>query len=782
MSKKAYKEPSIEIYVGESTFQKKGLKSFFYAYFLCVIGLLGMFGTFFSSFPVEADWMIIFVVILVFLIPITLLFQRKKWKNLSYLVLLLFWIAGAFLLRNAFFPGFIQVINETFKQLNAYTQYNFSLLTSDSLFSSNMIFNNTVFLCLFFIFSAMLLSWLYNVANTRFGCFAFSLLVAGLPVAMELTPAYWALIFLALFWVMLLLSVPNENETGGFHQPKGQFTLLPLVMVLLIVLNMIFPSSKYIRSEGIENVREGFISGQLLPAPLRFGGAGSYTSGPNLAMAGNRLFTGKTVLKVKSEEPGYTEYLKNYVGNVYGDNRWLDWNEELLGPRVFDQNLGDYKVQNFVAESYARSNSEETPYSISIENIGTNPRLILSPYGLTDTPTDLSGINFVEDAYLKASNGLMGKSKYTLSTYPIYYPNDVSYDSIANNPENQDFVEAMNFYEENLEVYTVVPENLQEKMNTFRETYGLYNNGSPRVLAENVAKILDEICEYDLAPGVLPTGEEFVSYFLFQSQRGYCMHFASAAAMILRSAGVPTRYVEGYVVYPTDYGKDQWANIADSRAHAWVEIYEEGYGWIPIEVTPSIYQEGSSSEEEQEASGNETAEQNEEIVSEKPIAESEENAISEEPISSLLEEDTLSSEELTSSQPEPEKEKKPLPESIKRILSGILFLVIVVLIIYGRRKYEIIKREKALKDPNMNHRATYIYVYTMKLYKILEEKEENYPKELYESVMLARFGNRSITEDEVSGIENYLMEKLDQAQSNVSPLKKWFYQYIIVVF
>lgn len=95
---------------------------------------------------------------------------------------------------------------------------------------------------------------------------------------------------------------------------------------------------------------------------------------------------------------------------------------------------------------------------------------------------------------------------------------------------------------------------------------------------------------YDLDPGNLPEGEDFVDYFLFESHKGYCTSFASAMAIMARAVGIPTRYVEGYVV---DYSekKDISYLIRDKEAHAWAEAYIEGVGWIPFEATPS-YNEG----------------------------------------------------------------------------------------------------------------------------------------------------------------------------------------------
>lgn len=109
-------------------------------------------------------------------------------------------------------------------------------------------------------------------------------------------------------------------------------------------------------------------------------------------------------------------------------------------------------------------------------------------------------------------------------------------------------------------------------------------------------------------PGITPKDKEFVNYFLTKQKKGYCTYFATSATLIFRYLGIPARYVGGYVLQDVDYlsgvsvsdnmfdkdftnqtGGDIYEyEINDSQAHAWVEIYINGFGWIPVEVTPSL--------------------------------------------------------------------------------------------------------------------------------------------------------------------------------------------------
>ncbi|MFB4316936.1 transglutaminase family protein [Actinomadura sp. 21ATH] len=72
--------------------------------------------------------------------------------------------------------------------------------------------------------------------------------------------------------------------------------------------------------------------------------------------------------------------------------------------------------------------------------------------------------------------------------------------------------------------------------------------------------------------------------FLLYDRAGYCQHFAGAAALLLRLAGVPTRVVAGFA---TGRSEDGLYKVRDTDAHAWIEVYFEGQGWVPFDPTPA---------------------------------------------------------------------------------------------------------------------------------------------------------------------------------------------------
>lgn len=104
----------------------------------------------------------------------------------------------------------------------------------------------------------------------------------------------------------------------------------------------------------------------------------------------------------------------------------------------------------------------------------------------------------------------------------------------------------------------------------------------PLEAAARTAALLAAYAVYDPYAPAMEPGEDFVTHFLAEG-RGYCIHFATAGTLLLRMQGVPARYVTGYTVQLNGQGRGE---ALDSDAHAWVEIYLDGYGWYPVDMTP----------------------------------------------------------------------------------------------------------------------------------------------------------------------------------------------------
>jgi transglutaminase-like putative cysteine protease/uncharacterized membrane protein YgcG len=100
----------------------------------------------------------------------------------------------------------------------------------------------------------------------------------------------------------------------------------------------------------------------------------------------------------------------------------------------------------------------------------------------------------------------------------------------------------------------------------------------------------------------LGKSKDFVDRFLFEIKEGYCDYYSTSMAVLTRSIGIPTRWVKGFTSGTSSQeearqhgnipdsavgdlnGPDVYA-VRNSNAHSWVEVYFEGWGWIPFEPT-----------------------------------------------------------------------------------------------------------------------------------------------------------------------------------------------------
>ena len=88
-------------------------------------------------------------------------------------------------------------------------------------------------------------------------------------------------------------------------------------------------------------------------------------------------------------------------------------------------------------------------------------------------------------------------------------------------------------------------------------------------------------------PGVpdIPNASK-LTYFLLQNRKGYCAYYAGATLFMLRSLGIPSRIAVGFLTEDRSGGKNKgWYWFYEKQAHAWVQVYFPGYGWLDFDTT-----------------------------------------------------------------------------------------------------------------------------------------------------------------------------------------------------
>jgi hypothetical protein len=90
--------------------------------------------------------------------------------------------------------------------------------------------------------------------------------------------------------------------------------------------------------------------------------------------------------------------------------------------------------------------------------------------------------------------------------------------------------------------------------------------------------------------------DDYVDQFLFDTKKGYCDNFSSSMAVMLRTLGIPTRWVKGFtggdfLQYNDEASGEQVYKVTNNNAHSWVEVFFPNQGWVPFEPTKGFTNE-----------------------------------------------------------------------------------------------------------------------------------------------------------------------------------------------
>lgn len=96
----------------------------------------------------------------------------------------------------------------------------------------------------------------------------------------------------------------------------------------------------------------------------------------------------------------------------------------------------------------------------------------------------------------------------------------------------------------------------------------------------------DPLFQYTDNPGVpdIPNASK-LQYFLFENRKGYCAYYAGATLFLLRSLGIPSRITVGFMTVDRSNKNKGWYWYYADQAHAWVQVYFPGYGWLDFDTT-----------------------------------------------------------------------------------------------------------------------------------------------------------------------------------------------------
>lgn len=286
-------------------------------------------------------------------------------------------------------------------------------------------------------------------------------------------------------------------------------------------------------------------------------------------------YTGEPVYRVTTDRaPQAAVYLRGFIGKDYAGDEWKAAGD--AGFKRFYREQGmelpksGRELVNLVYEAFGQSGEG----FIRIEELGGKGSYSLYPYGAEVTQKDRVRWD--------------GSVRRRGSSYEFpYHAPDSSFAATGITGESVEL--ERNYRSYVYENFLEYPAEQLPELTTFLEESG-FRQGDLYDSVYDVLTYLQKTATYNLKVESTPHGQDFVEYFLFESHEGYCAHFASAAVLMLRYLGVPARYATGYSVSASEFsgmaGGEYMAVVRDRQAHAWAEVYLDGVGWIPVEVTP----------------------------------------------------------------------------------------------------------------------------------------------------------------------------------------------------
>ena len=180
-----------------------------------------------------------------------------------------------------------------------------------------------------------------------------------------------------------------------------------------------------------------------------------------------------------------------------------------------------------------------------------------------------------------------GAVQVRFSTGREYFPTRVNLSYVGTGLESVavpfDLRRAGEDYPEWTQAYLQLPDTLPERVRTLAEALTA-NAETPHDGAMAIRNFLIGI-PYNLDIEAPPEDVDGVDHFLFAMREGYCDYYASAAAVLLRAAGIPSRYVLGYAPGRLNTARGAY-EVLELNYHSWVEAYFPDYGWIRFEPTP----------------------------------------------------------------------------------------------------------------------------------------------------------------------------------------------------
>lgn len=471
---------------------------------------------------------------------------------------------------------------------------------------------------------------LYLVSKIRVGRFVLAILCAIIAIIMIITEydvdkSVSAFFFAYFFLCLIEFSITKQIKAAPKESQSITTFLTPFAAILLILCCLLTTSKEPMKYTLIKNIwatiercREA-ISIEITnwldpPTNHEFGVAFAGFNGDgviNNEVKGND----NVALTVKDINPKATNiYLIGNIKNEFKGKEWINTlkKDEFLS-EYKESELQLYELMNAVSRYYLSIyeqqildrrrveityNDQSTKsvfsqaYSLSLDKEKNVPKIIQKDGHIEFAKIPKRDPKYEVNALqLRLGTDLTNQFLITRTKYPYMWSamdsigirHNINYFNTDHFITPIDNIQEVLMYRANYikENYCTLPENLSE--NVINLSQEITKNGESTYEKLKLLEAYLNTYKYTTHPKPLPEDKDFLEYFLFESKEGYCTYFATSMTIMARCIGIPTRYVQGYCIETKD--KQFSYLVTGNDAHAWVEAYLEGVGWIPFEPT-----------------------------------------------------------------------------------------------------------------------------------------------------------------------------------------------------
>lgn len=411
-----------------------------------------------------------------------------------------------------------------------------------------------------------------------------------------------------------MISLPARLKGNDLTHPEIPAFLAALLMGL--VLSFVIPESRYEQPALFSKLQEEIVS-FVDPYDPIFHAGNAYTGMMKGSAGRQKLgnvkgirYSGRIIADIEAADQPHRLYLRSWTGGDYGSNQWKDLPDGRYESvaHLFEKNQGEWYDQGaWLMEVIARSPA----LSQSLANYMTDDESVeglkkdfnvdavyeKTPFFLLPYDTSFGAPLF---AYDRSPMSREGKAYSTyLWNLPAGALLSMMEEENSSDPYFRTYLGAEKEYRRFVyDHYLDIPDAVKQGLAALGPIPPARSLSEKRQRVEDIRRFLAENYSYTRSPGKTPTGKDFITYFLTESKKGYCTSFASAAVMLLRASGIPARYAAGLTVgadeikgAPLSESGLHRLSINDHHAHAWAEVYVDGLGWRPVEMTPGY--EGS---------------------------------------------------------------------------------------------------------------------------------------------------------------------------------------------